>query len=189
MDLEKVKEDLRKRLSEKRFVHSLGAMKAAKELARIYGEDEAEAEFAGLIHDVAKEMPKEEIARYLQLHGIEADEIEKEQMSLLHAKLGACIAKEEFGASLKVQNAIKYHTTGNKNMDTFAKIIYLADKIEESRNYDDVERLRELSNSDLDKAILFVLDFTIQKSIKKESLIHPDTVDLRNYLMIFSSKS
>ena len=92
--------------------------------------------------------------------------------------------KKNFGASKKVQDAIRYHTTGNMEMDNFAKIIYLADKIEENRNYEEVETLRDMANQNLDSAILFVLDFTIQKSIKKQTLIHKNTVDLRNILLI-----
>ena len=93
------------------------------------------------------------------------------------------MAKEKYNADLQVQNAIAYHTTGNIKMDKFAKIIYLADKIEENREYDTVDYLRELTKEDMDKAVLFVLDFTIEKSIKKSGPIHPDTIDLRNYLL------
>ncbi len=182
-DIEEVKEMLKTRLTEKRYNHSLGAMKAAREIAKMYGEDEEEAEFAGLIHDIAKEFSKEEIENALEKYKIVPDEIEARQMGLLHAKLGAEVAKAEFGASEKVQNAIKYHTTGNIEMDTFAKIIYLADKIEETRTYEEVEELRTLAKGDLDRAILFTLDFTIQKSIRKKSLIHPDTINLRNKLL------
>lgn len=184
MDIEKAKMYLKENLTEKRYNHSLGAMKAAKELARVYGEDENEAEFAGLVHDIAKELSKDEIELALRKYEITPDEIEKEQISLLHSKLGSAIAKELFNVNERIQKAIEYHTTGNKNMDTFAKIVYLADKIEETRDYPEVEELRKIAKEDLDRAILFVLDFTIQKSVKKGRLIHPDTVDLRNYLLI-----
>lgn len=183
MQIEDIKQNLKTRLSDKRYNHSIGVMKAAKELAKLYGENEQEAEFAGLIHDIAKEMTEEEILEYLKNHDIEIDEVEKNQMRLLHSKLGASIAKEEFQASKKIQNAIAYHTTGNIEMDKFAKIIYLADKIEENRTYDEVEELRKIAKEDLDKAVLLVLNFTIEKSIKKEHLIHPDTIYLRNLLL------
>ncbi len=186
MDIEEAKKYLKENLTQKRYKHSLGAMKAAKELGRAYGENEEEVEFAGLVHDIAKELSKEEIELALKKYKIIPDEIEKEQVSLLHSKLGAAIAKELFNISEKTQKAIEYHTTGNKDMDTFAKIIYLADKIEENRDYPEVEELRELTKKDLDKAILFVLDFTIQKSVKKGRLIHPDTIELRNKLIIKS---
>lgn len=183
-NIEEIKESLQKRLTQKRYIHSLGVMKSAKELAKNYGEDEEQAEFAGLVHDIAKELPKDEIQKMLEKYKIKPDIVEQNQMSLLHAKLGAIIAKTEFGASEEVQNAIKYHTTGNIKMDKFAKIIYLADKIEENRTYDEVETLRKHAKENLDKAILYVLDFTIQKSIKKQTLIHPDTIELRNELIL-----
>ena len=182
--MEEIKQELKKFLTEKRYLHSLGTMKAAKELAKIYGEDEAAAELAGLVHDIAKELSKEEITEALKKYNIKPDPIEENQISLLHSKLGAELAKEKFRVCEKIQNAIKYHTTGNIKMDKFAKIIYLADKIEETRNYTDVEELRKLAKQDLDKAMLFMMDFTIQKSIKKQTLIHPDTIETRNALIL-----
>lgn len=182
--MEEIKEELKKMLTEARYLHSLGAMKAAGELARIYGENEEEAKLAGLVHDIAKELPKEKRDEALKKYNIEPDIIEKNQPSLLHSKLGAELAKEKFGVCEKIQNAIKYHTTGNIKMDKFAKIIYLADKIEETRNYAEVEELRKLAKQDLDTAMLFVMDFTIQKSIKKQTLIHPDTIETRNDILI-----
>lgn len=184
VDIENVKSNLSKRLSEKRYKHSLGVMKAAKELAKIYNEDEKEAEFAGLIHDIAKELSQDEIKDALIKYSIIPDEIEENQMPLLHGKIGAFIAKEEFEANIKIQNAIKYHTTGKKGMDTFAKIVYLADKIEENRDYKGVEELRKLAKTNLDDAILFTLDFTTKKNIDRKRLIHPDTIILRNDLYL-----
>lgn len=158
----------------------------ARELALVYGEDEEEAAFAGLIHDIAKEMTKEEIEEYVRVHNIEMDEIEKENIGLMHAKIGASIAKERYGASEKVQNAIKYHTTGNVNMDTFAKIIYVADKVEENRTYPGVEELRKLAKEDLDKTILVLIDFVIEKSNRLGRTTHPATVELRKMLINLS---
>lgn len=96
---------------------------------------------------------------------------------------GASIAKKRYDASRKVQNAILYHTTGNVKMDTFAKIIYVADKIEENRDYEGVEELRKIAEKDLDKAILIMIDYVIEKSIKKGRAMHPDTIELKNYLL------
>ena len=182
MEIEKVKEELKKRLSTYRYEHSLGTMKKAKELAKLYGEDEKQAEFAGLIHDVAKELTKEQIEEYINKYNIELDEVEKQNFKLLHAKLGAVIAREEFGANQEVQDAIKYHTTGNKKMDTFAKIIYIADKIEENRTYDEVEKIRKMAEENLDNAILYMLEYVIKKNNQKGVKVHPDTLELREML-------
>lgn len=155
----------------------------ASKLAKVYGEDEEKAAFAGLIHDIAKEISKEEGEAYAKKHNIEVDEIEKLQWGLMHAKLGASIAKEKYNATQDIQNAIAYHTTGYKNMDRFAKIIYLADKIEENRSYEGVMELREIAKTDLDMAILTTIDFVLSKSIKMNRLIHPNTIDLRNEIL------
>lgn len=96
---------------------------------------------------------------------------------------GAFIAKERYNASEEIQNAILYHTTGNKKMNKFAKIIYVADKVEENREYEVVKELRKLAKKDLDKTILIIIDFVLEKSIKKGRLIHPDTIDLRNKIL------
>ena len=183
MDLEEIENHLKGILSEERFKHSVGTMRMARKLAKIYGENEDEAAFAGLIHDIAKEMSKEEILEYVSTHNIEMDEIEKQNLGLMHAKIGASIAHEKYEASPKVQNAIRFHTTGNAEMDTFAKIIYLADKIEENRNYDGVEELREIASNNLDKAILIVIDFVIEKSKRLGREMHPDSINLRNLLI------
>lgn len=183
MELEKIQTDLKSILSEKRYIHSLGTMKKAKELAVIYGEDEEKAAFAGLIHDIAKEMSKEEILEYVKKHNIKMDEIEEKQLGLMHAKLGASIAKERYNVDEKIEKAILYHTTGNVKMDRFAKIIYLADKLEENRNYEGIEELREIAKKDLNQAILIIIDFVLEKSIKLKRQIHPDTIELRNYII------
>lgn len=184
MTIEDIKEDVKEILSERRFKHSVGTMKTAKELAHIYGENEQDAELAGLIHDVAKEFTRGEIEDYAKAHKIKIDEVEQKQISLMHAKIGANIARARYRANIKVQRAVLYHTTGNRAMDTFAKIIYVADKIEENRNYDEVETVRKLAKENLDEAILFIIDFNLQKAIKGRTLIHPDTLDLRNYILL-----
>ena len=183
MNIEEVKEELKTRLSTPRYEHSVGTMKMAKKLAKIYGEDEEQAEFAGLIHDVAKELTKDEIDKLVNGYDIKVDEVEKQNTKLLHAKLGAIIAREEFGANKEVQDAIRYHTTGNKKMDKFAKIIYIADKIEENRIYDGVEQLRKIAEKDLDEAILVMLEHVIEKNTQRGIKVHPDTLELREELI------
>ena len=167
MEIEKIQEQLEKRLSKQRYEHSCGTMRAASELAKIYNEDEDEAAFAGLIHDVAKELTKDQIKEYIEKYNIKLDDVEKENMKLVHAKLGAVIAREEFGASQEVQDAIRYHTTGNVKMDTFAKIIYIADKIEETRKYENVENIRKLAMENLDRAMYEILSFDIKIKISR----------------------
>ncbi len=187
MNYEAIEKDVKNILSEKRFLHSQGVAKRAVELAKIYGEDQKKAQLIGIIHDIAKEMPKEEAIQYAKENGIIFDEIEKSEPALWHSKLGASIVEKKYGFSKEMSQAILYHTTGNINMSLLDKIIYIADKTEENRTNPDLVLAREISNQNLDEGLLIVAKRTIEYSLKKNSLIHPDTINLINKLIMESN--
>ena len=184
--IDKIKQELKENLSDKRYIHSLGTMERAEELAKIYGVDIEKARLAGLTHDIAKEMTKEESLQYIKEHNIEIDEIEEINVKLLHGKIGANMVKEKYGLCQEIQDAILYHTTTDKNMDMLAKIIYVADKTENNRKSKefDIEYERELANKDIDAAIIYILDGNIEEIIKKGKLVHPKAIETRNSLLI-----
>lgn len=183
-NLEEIQNDVKEILSEKRYIHSVGVMKQAEYLARKYNEDIQVAKIVGIAHDIAKEMSREEKLKYVEANNIYIDEIEKVSVGLLHAKIGAHICMTKYNFTEQMQNAIKYHTTGNIEMDKLAKIIYVADKTEENRKYDDLAYVRELADKDLDECLLYILNYSITENVKKEKLIHPDTILLRNKLLM-----
>lgn len=188
MSYEEIEEIVKNTLSEKRFNHSNGVAKRAAELASMYGEDIETARKIGIAHDIAKEMPKEEALKYAKENKIIFDEIEQNEPGLWHSKLGASLAVKKFGFTPDMARAITYHTTGNVNMNTMDKIIYLADKTEAGRTYEDLELAREISNKSLDEGVLYVAKVALQYSLKKESLIHPDTVNLINKIVMNKKK-
>jgi predicted HD superfamily hydrolase involved in NAD metabolism len=183
MNYEEIKEIVKQTLSEKRYIHSCGVAKRAVELAKIYGEDEKKAQIIGIAHDIAKEIPKEEAILYANENNIVFDEIEQKECGLWHSKLGADIAVKKFGFTKDMAQAILYHTTGNINMNTMDKIIYIADKTEENRTKIDLEEARAITNSNLDDGVLYLAKNAIIYSLKKDSLIHPDTINLINMLI------
>lgn len=85
--LQKIQQELKQVLSEKRYLHSIGTMELAEELAKQYGVNSKEAALSGLIHDIAKEMPKEEQIKYVEENHILIDQLEQTNTGLLHAKL------------------------------------------------------------------------------------------------------
>lgn len=182
--LQEIDKELRKNLSEKRYQHSIGVMKKAEELAKKYNVDINKARLVGLAHDIAKEMPREEKLQYIQNHQIEIDEIEKINVELLHGKIGADICKEKFEFSEDMQNAIKYHTTGNPEMDDLAKIILIADKTEAGRTYIDFEKVAESEKKSLNAEVVYLLDVSIKYTIDKGSLVHPDSIITRNGFLL-----
>ena len=187
-DIEKILEDVKNTLSEKRYIHSIGVMKQAEYLAKKYGQDVEIAKAVGIAHDIAKELTEEEKIKYVEENNIKIDEIEKINIGLLHAKIGADICKKKYNFTEEMQNAIKYHTTGNENMDTLAKIIFVADKTEENRKYDDLQTVQKLADEDLDKCILYILDYMLVDNVKKQKTIHPDSIKIRNKILLENLK-
>ena len=187
--LKKIDNDLKKELSEKRYKHSIGVMKKAEELAKIYKVDINKAKLVGLAHDIGKELSREEKIQYARENQIDIDDIELINVGLLHGKIGADICKKRYGFTYEMQEAIKYHTIGNENMTLFDKIIFIADKIEENRHYkinerqERLEQIRKIVHEDLDKALLAEIDMSLEYTIKKEELIHPDMIFTRNRLI------
>jgi len=114
------------------------------------------------------------ILEYVKEHNIEMDEIEEQQLGLIHAKLGASIAKEKYNADEEVQKAILYHTTGNIKMDRFAKIIYLADKLEENRKYEGVEEKIEIEEIVLDD----IIKLTVGNQVTTDCIILEGEVEV-----------
>lgn len=189
--IDKIKEDLKNTLSERRYIHSLGVMEMAVELAKIYNVDEKKAELAGLLHDNAKEMTPEELLKYVDDNNIKISEVERINTKILHGKVGADIAKKKYGVSKEIQEAIEYHTTTNPNMTTLDKIVFVADKIElnrKSATYD-IESERELAKKDLDGAVIFIINSNITSLIQKDKLINEESIQTRNKLMIERMKN
>lgn len=187
--LNRINNDLKNTLSEKRYKHSLGVMKKAEELALIYGIDTNIAKLTGLAHDIGKEFSDEEMLKYAKENNIQVDNVEAVNVGLLHAKIGADICKKKYNFTEEMQNAIKYHTVGNENMDLLAKIIFVADKTEEGRNYkkdeknEQLQKVRELSKIDINKALLYEIDSSLIYTIQKHKLVHTDSILTRNKLL------
>ncbi|MCF0141869.1 MAG: HD domain-containing protein [Parasporobacterium sp.] len=141
----------------KRLVHTLGVAYTAAAMAMRYHYDNVDrAMLAGLMHDVAKCIPDEEKIRRCDENYILLSDIERNNPKLIHAKLGALIAEEDYWIhDVEILNAIRTHTTGAPNMTMLQKIIYVADLIEPNRDdiIPHIDRLQELAFTDLDMAV------------------------------------
>ena len=94
--LTEIKEKLKKTLPEKRYIHSLGVADEAKRLAEVYGCDADKAYLAGLLHDCAKGYTQEEQFRLCSEYGVKLDKISKKCPAVIHAPLGAEVARREY---------------------------------------------------------------------------------------------
>lgn len=183
--IKKIHHILKQNMSPHRYKHTLGVVDAAVYLASKYDADEGAAYIAALLHDYAKDFSKEQMEEYIRHNGLSVDEIMSNVHQLLHGKIAAHIAKERFNIDNKdILNAIEYHTTGRKKMSKLEKIIYLADFIEPGRNYVGVEELRAVAEQNLNKAVLLALNNTIKYVISMEKLLHTNTIEARNTLLL-----
>ncbi len=179
-ELSKIRIDVKKSLEEKRYIHTLGVAKMCVRLAKLYGVDIKKAYLAGLLHDIAKNIPKDEMLNLSREKEVSLDDFEWENPHLIHPKLGAVISHERFGIEdPDILNAISWHTLGREGMSDLEKIVYVSDMIEEGRCYPEVEFLRRVAFENLDKAVYHCIDATIQ--FNKGKKIHPSAFSVRDF--------
>ena len=87
--LEELKSFLKKRLSKKRFIHSLNVADEAYKLAGMYGEDPDKAYLAGLLHDICKESPAAEQEELMLKGNMNISGTELASKALWHGPAGA----------------------------------------------------------------------------------------------------
>lgn len=187
MTVDEMRCELQSRLKKSRFAHSIGVANTAVKLAKKFGVDEEKAYIAGLLHDCAREFENDELPAQAEKRGIKIGEVEKVAPLLLHSYVGAKMISEIYGVDdSEIFQAIYRHTVGAKNMSKLDKIIYFADMIEPNRNYPGVDKLRELAetSNNLDEIILTAMNESIIFVVQKNSLLHPDTIDARNFLLL-----
>ena len=185
MNYSEMVSELTKRLSSKRLQHSIGVSEIAEELAIPFHCDTEKAKIAGLLHDLAREVPANELLPRTRAFGIVVSDIEQAEPILLHSILGSRLAQIEFGINdEEVLQASILHTTGGQSMTVLDKIIYLADLIEPNRSFKGINEIREVAQKDLDQALLAALDQSIDYLIKRCGLIHPATIAARNEILL-----
>lgn len=190
MDTQRFLEILNSKLSKKRYFHSLMVSKAAEELAERYGADVEQAAFAGLVHDIAKEMEPDAQLQTIQKYSILLDDVERVTPKLWHAIAGYALLKYEYGVTDEaVLDAVRWHTTARKGMPVLSKIIYLADCIAEGRDFPGVEDVRAAAEQSLDEGYLAMLDLSIRGLLHFGSLLHIGTVEARNELLLEKRKA
>lgn len=180
--VEKIKADLRKNLSVKRYEHSLRVAEVAKRLAKVYNFDEEKAYVAGLVHDVAKEFTDEENIKWVHNYHIDSNILDTEFKTVIHAEIGAIVTREKYHLSDDICQAVRYHTIGNKEMQLLDKIVFVADKIEEFKDYPGIEDERILAYQNIDEALFLCLKNQKKKHDLKGKKIHPDSLELLDYL-------
>lgn len=162
-DIHKIRRELEKELKKDRYDHTLGVMYTASALAMVYDVDLEQALLAGLLHDCAKNRSIQDQLRLAKKHHIGLTESERAMPALIHAKLGAYLAKHSYGIyDQAVLDAITYHTTGKAEMTMLEKILYISDYIEPGRDrLETLPIIRNIAFTDIDKAVYMVSEATL----------------------------
>lgn len=161
MNQKQAKELVRSRLSDKRYEHTLNVRKMAVKLAKRHDADEDRAALAALLHDAAKEIPKDEMRAIMKAHPEYAEGGEERPAPVWHGICAAILARTEWGVEDEaVLSAIACHTAGKPGMSKLDKILYLADMSSAERDWPGVNKLRKLERKDLDAAMLMALKQT-----------------------------
>jgi predicted HD superfamily hydrolase involved in NAD metabolism len=183
MDRNQALEIVKQQLTDKRYIHTVGVMETAIDLANRYGCSEKQAEIAAIFHDYAKFRPKEEMKAIIIEQNMPQDLLQFHH-ELWHAPVGAYLVQKEVGINdIEILDAIRYHTSGRAKMSTLEKIIYLADYIEPGRSFPGVDEVRELAKKSLDDALLQAVRNTISFLMSKNQPIYPDTFYTYNDLI------
>ncbi|MBS1999960.1 MAG: bis(5'-nucleosyl)-tetraphosphatase (symmetrical) YqeK [Cyanobacteria bacterium SZAS LIN-5] len=198
--LEKAAEWIRPRLSEKRFSHVKGVAKVARELAAEAECDVFLAELAGWLHDCCKETKDRDLVIEALQFGLQLTPLDRVSGSLWHGPVGAETIKRDLEITNEaLLDAIREHTLGAVGMSELSKVVFLADCLEASRPADytdpiwqalrggDAKKTGKKSKKrqelDLDMAMLVACDLGLAQLIESRRVIHPKTVEVRNYYL------
>ena len=164
-------------MSHKRYKHTINVKNKAVELARHYGADEEKAALAALLHDSAKELPREELLQIFADNAIMAKNAASRPAPVWHGIAAAILCATQWGVTdPQIISAIECHTTGKADMTLLEKIIYMADATSAERDYPGVDRLRQEEMQDLDLALLHSLQQSIAFVKEKGGSLDPQTV-------------
>lgn len=185
MSITEYKKIIKSMMSENRYNHCVNVSKEAVKLAKRYDGDEEKAAVAGILHDITKEMPKEEQLQIMHDSDIILDDIQKNAPKLWHGISGSVYIKKHFGIEDEdILNAICYHTTGRAGMSLLEKIIFVSDFTSEERTYKGVATMRKKSRKSLEDAMLYGFKFTFSDLSSRELAIHPNELACYNEIVL-----
>lgn len=183
-DVEKYEALIKNTLSEYRYRHSMCVAEKARELALKHGLNSEKAYLAGILHDITKEIPNSEQIELIEKYDRKLTYVERANHRVLHQLSGAVYVKNILGIDdADVVGGIRFHTTGRENMTEFEMIIYLADFTSDDRDYPDVDIMRAQTEKGLLYGMLYSLKYTIRDVVKKERMLHPDTLSCYNWVL------
>jgi predicted HD superfamily hydrolase involved in NAD metabolism len=170
---------------ESRIKHILGVEEMAIALAQLHHQSVEKAAQAGLMHDLAKYFKPRILLEMATAEGLSLDPVDEINPHLLHADVGAIVARDTFGITdPDILAAIANHTLGSPGMSPLSCIVFLADTLEPGRgDTPELNQLRQVSRDDLHQAVWMTCDYSFSHLLSTRRLIHPRAVLTRNWFL------
>ena len=197
--LDALREDIKGRMSPKRYKHTVEVEKMVEQLALLYcPEKTMMLRAAALLHDITKELSATQQLELCLRCGIELEEDAYFAPKTLHARTAAALIPTLYPelADDELVRCVRWHTTGREGMTITEKLVYLADYIDMSRTFEDCVRLREFFMSaqpesldtkererHLRDTLIMSYDMTIRGLLEEGLPVNKDTIAARNQLI------
>jgi len=182
--LEKAKRYAEEKLSGKLLAHTRGCVETALKLARRLSVDADKVETASYLHDIAKIHSHDEQVSLAREIGMAITEIQSYPRAVLHGPLAALIVEKELGIDdADILQAIRAHSTGCAGMCDVAKIIFVADYIELTRNFPGASELRSHGSMTLNELSAAILKRKLEYLLEERKDIDPRAIEFWNDLM------
>ena len=175
---------MRDRVPRDRYRHCLSVARSAEKLAGRHGASALKARVAGVLHDVARAWTNADLLEYAVGHGMRVNEPERAHPVLLHARIGADIARHEFGIKdPEILGAIERHTVAVPGMSRLEMIVYEADTFEPGRNFPGRAMLEAAAQSSLDVGLLACVASSLDHLKTRRIPPAPETLALYDELV------
>jgi predicted HD superfamily hydrolase involved in NAD metabolism len=162
---------------EHRYRHTVRVARCAELLAQRHRLDARAARLAGMLHDLARLYSSDQLVAECEARGLPIDEFERANPIVLHARLGAAIARERFGVhDAQVLSAIEKHTVAAPLMSPLDCAVYLADGLEPGRTFPERTELWEAAMSDLNEGMRRVLVSSVLHLKSRGMAVAPPTL-------------
>lgn len=154
----------------RRFEHVLRVAQLAAELAHAAGGDGARAYAAGMLHDIARDLPDAEL---LRLAPPECP-IDAAHPLALHGRAGRALLEHWGFADGVILEAVEDHTTGPRGGNLVSAALYVADVSEPGRGVN--EDIRALAYQDLPAALASAVGAKVRYLRGRGIEVHPRTL-------------
>lgn len=143
-----------------RLKHCYATAQLAAEYAKQLKKDAKIAYYGGLLHDITKTWSKEKHREFLAQCDVDQSKVPDYKLHQLSAYFW--LTKKYKIAKKTIANSIASHTSLAYDMDDYAKIVYMADKLARGRKYPGVQKLRELAKKDFYQGFKSVLEANLK---------------------------